>query len=80
MAKNSASYERQFTAIDNEHAARNRKSDAPSMTSEAGGSASFTDPGPKGKSPSMGGTSDVKAIGRLAGGRPDTAKKSKRVG
>lgn len=75
----SGGYDTQFSKIDTEHAARNRGRDESNMSQPAGGSAKFTDPGPKGKSPSMGGSADVKKLGKLSGGRPDTAKPSKTV-
>lgn len=43
-------------------------------TANTGGSMSFTQNTPKSKSPSMGGASDAKALGRAAGGKIETMK------
>ncbi len=70
--KSSKSYESQFSAIDSEHAARNRGSDSSMMSQPAGGSAHFTDPGPKAKSHKL--ADGLGGLKKLMGGkRPDTA-------
>ncbi len=44
-------------------------------TNTVAGSMKVNDPGPKGKSPSMGGSSDVKALGRASAGKIETSRK-----
>ena len=48
--KSSKSHDAQFSAINRDHASRNKGSDVSMMTHEAGGSAKFSLPGPKAKS------------------------------
>lgn len=43
-------------------------------TANTGGSMKVNDPGPKGKSPSMGGSSDVKALGRASAGKIESPR------
>jgi hypothetical protein len=43
-------------------------------TQSCAGSMKFKENTPKSKSPSMGGSSDVKALGRASGGRIETMK------
>lgn len=62
-------------SMNRDHASRNRGSGASggSMSQPAGGSTKVHDPGPMGKSPRVT-NADVKALKRVAGGRPDTAR------
>ncbi len=54
--------------------ANNKLSSGGPTTANTGGSMKFTQNTPKSKSPSMGGKSDVKALGRAAGGKIETMK------
>jgi hypothetical protein len=49
-------------------------------TATAGGSMAFKQNTPKSKSPGMGGSSDVKALGRASGGKIETSPGRRHVG
>ena len=57
-----------------EHASRNAGAAGAGMSHPVGGSAKFTQPARTAKSPSMGGSSDAKALGRVAKGKIETMR------
>ena len=81
MAKDShragiESFNREQASRNNDHAMGMRGGDRSGGTGRdtatVGGSMKVNDPGPKGKSPSMGGSSDSKALGKASAGKIET--------
>lgn len=81
MGKANTSYEH----LNSEQASRNndhklgmrpgdREGGSGKDTATVAGSMKVNDPGPKGKSPSMGGSSDAKALGKASDGKIETMK------